>query len=443
MNTSVDSGGARVAVVGAGMAGLAAVRALARSPASVVLIDEHNYSAFPPLLFQVATCFISPADIARPVRAMLHRQRNATFRLGRVTGVDPIAHRLSLADGSYIDYDHLVLAPGVVAAFANIAGAARYAIPLKTVNDAIRLRNSLLRSFEVAAANPTASSAYTSVAVIGGGTTGVELAGYIADFLLRRQFPRDYPQLDPAAMRVTLIERGPRLLPAFHPRLSSYTHKTLVSRGVDVRVATDVVEVDVDGVTVTGGERIPAATVVWAGGVEAPDWIRELGLEMRHGRVVVNADLTIPRLSDVSVVGDLAAIPATADSLRPQVAQVAIQTGRHAGRQINRRLIRRPTVAFSYFDKGMMATVGRNAAIIQSGHLRLTGRLAWFAWGALHINYLPGELNRLATGLKYLWWHVAHENANRVLIEPEPEPEPEPGPAATAQEPARRRSVHP
>lgn len=423
MSTSRSSepGRPRVVVVGAGMAGLATVRALAHAPASVLLIDEHNYTAFPPLLFQVATCFLSPTDVARPIRAMLHRRPTVAFRMGRVLYVDGAGRRLGLDDGTSVGYDFLVLATGVVPATSKVPGAVQHAIPLKTVNDAIRLRNSVLRSFEAAAVRPAAAtSAQTSVAVVGGGATGVELAGYIANFLFQYQFPADYPQLERSRMRVVLIEHGPRLLPDFHPRLSEYALDTLRGRGVDVRLRTDVVEVDSDGVTITGGERIPATTIVWAGGVEAPDWVSGAGLGLRGGRVAVDAHLQAPGHPGTFVVGDLAAVPDSDDRLRPQVAQVAIQTGRHAGRQIRRLLAGQPTTAFSYFDKGMMATIGRHAAVVQTDGIRVTGRLAWLAWGALHISYLPGQLNRLTTGLKYLWWHLSHENANRVLIEAEP-----------------------
>jgi NADH:ubiquinone reductase (H+-translocating) len=435
MNAMDRTARPRVVVVGAGMAGLAAVRALSRAPVTVQLIDTHNYTMFPPLLFQVATCFISPAEVARPIRALLRRSPAATFRMGRVVGVDWPGQRLLLDDGAAAGFDYLVLAPGVVPAFAGVPGAAAHAIPLKQVTDATRLRNRLLRSFETAAAYlGKAAPGDTSIAVVGGGPAGVELSGYIANFLFHYQFEADYPQLDPAAMRVTLLERGDRLLPGFHPALSGYALKTLRARGVDVRLGTNVAEVDSDGVTVSGGQRIPAATVVWAGGVDAPAWVKALGLPIQHGRVRVGADLRVPGHPTTFAAGDLAAVPGTgAGGLRPQLAQVAIQTGRHAGRQIGRLTAGQPTTEFSYFDKGMMAITGRNAAIVQTGQLRLTGRLAWIAWGFLHLTYLPGAVNRMTTGLKYLWWHLSHENTNRVLLENEPATPAPPIPPATPQ----------
>ena len=434
MNASERSAPPRVVVVGAGMAGLATVRALSRAPVTVQLIDAYNYTSFPPLLFQVATCFISPAEVARPIRAQLRRNPAASFRMGRVVGVDWQTQQVLLDDGAAAAFDYLVLAPGVVPTFAGVPGAAAHAIPLKLVSDATWLRNRLLRSFEAAAAEPgTAVPGETSIAVIGGGPTGVELSGYIASFLFRYQFKADYPQLDPAAMRVTLLERGDRLLPGFHPALSSYALTRLRSQGVDVRLGTEVTEVTSDGVTISGGQRIPAATVVWAGGVDTPPWVKALGLAIQDGRVTTGADLRVPGHSDTFAVGDLAAVPVPGTgSLRPQLAQVALQSGRHAGRQIRALAAGQPTEAFSYFDKGMMAIIGRNAAVVQAGRLRLTGRLAWITWGFLHLTYLPGAVNRMTTGLKYMWWHLSHEEANRVLIEPEPAaPAPPTPPAAS------------
>jgi len=403
------------------MAGLATARALRRAPVSVQLIDAHNYTTFPPLLFQVATCFISPAEVARPIRGLLRGRSRTAFLVGRVSGVDWAARQVLLDGGDTVGFDYLVLAPGVVASFGGVGGAADHAVPLKSVADAARLRDTLLRAFEGAAAHPTeASPGDTSVAVIGGGPTGVEISGYVANFLFHHQFTADYPQIDPQAMRVTLVECGDRLLPGYHPALSAYVLRTLRRRGVDVRLTTRVVDVDRCGVVLDSGERIPAATVVWAGGVDAPDWVTRLGIPVESGRVVVDRDLRVPGHPDTFAVGDVAGVPVGGGGVHPQLAQVAIQTGRHAGRQIRRLVAGQATAPFAYFDKGQMAIVGRNAAVVQAGPLRLTGRLAWVAWGLLHISYLPGAVNRMTTGMKYMWWHVTHESANRVLMEDEP-----------------------
>ncbi|HET7280547.1 MAG TPA: NAD(P)/FAD-dependent oxidoreductase [Dermatophilaceae bacterium] len=420
MDTPEAQSRPRVVVVGAGMAGIAAVRALRRAAVEVRVIDAHNYSTFPPLLFQVATCFISPDEVARPVRGMLRNTRVARFQVGRVADVDWGAGRVVLDDGSSVPFDYLVLAAGVVPSFGGIPGAVENAIPLKSVSDAIRLRNRLLRSFEQAAAHPeNANVGQTSLVVVGGGASGVELSGYVASFLFHRQFEADYPQLEPAKMQATLVERGDCLLPGFHPSLGRYALQTLRERGVEVLLNTEVREVERDGVVVSGDRRLPAATVVWAGGVDSPLWVKHLGAASREGRLVVDPDLRLPSHPNTFVVGDLAAVPRKRGGLHPQVAQVAIQTGRHAGRQIANLVEGKHVREFAYFDKGMMAIVGRNAAIVQTGPVRLTGPIAWVAWGFLHIGYLPGVLNRMTTGLKYLWWHLSHENANRALVEEE------------------------
>lgn len=417
MERSADS--PHVVVVGAGMAGLACAHALADAPVRVHLIDAHNYTTFPPLLFQVATCFITPEEVARPIRAAVRRYPNVSFRVGKVIDID-LDRRVVRLQAGGVPFDYLVLAAGVVPAFAGVPGAARWATPLKSVADATSLRNRLLRSFEAAAASPERSSpGATRLVVVGGGPTGVELSGYVANFLFHHQFAADYPELDPSSMAVTLIERGPQVLPGFATPLSRYVLQTLRSRGVDVRLDTDVVEVDSDGVTISRGERVPAATVVWAGGVEAPPWVRGLGLPLTQGRLQVDRDLRVPGHPEIFVVGDLAAVPDRRGRPCPQLAQVALQTGRHAGHQIERLVTGRPLSSFAYLDKGMMAVVGRNSAVVQAGPLRLTGRPAWVAWGFLHLTYLPGAVNRMTTGLKYLWWHLTHENANRLLIEPD------------------------
>jgi NADH dehydrogenase len=402
------------------MAGLAAVRALVRMPCRVTVIDAHNYTTFPPLLFQVATCFLAPTDVTHPVRGLIRRHREVHFRLGRVIDIDWAHRQVLLEDGSEVGFDYLVLAGGVTAAVDRIPGAGEHAIPLKSVNDATRLRNRLLRSFEAAAADPAAATAAaTGVAVVGGGSTGVELSGYVANFLFHQQFAADYPQLDPASMRVTLLEQGDRLLPGFHPALSAYALRLLRSRGVDVRLGTAVETITGDAVTLRSGERIPAATVVYAAGVEAPRWVRRPGVALDRGRLVVDADLRLPGHPDTFAVGDLAAVASSNGALYPQLAQVAIQSGRHAAHQIGRLTSGQRTEPFRYFDKGMMAIIGRNAAVVQMRRLRLTGRIAWLAWGFLHLGYLPGTVNRASTGLKYLWWHLTHENVHRVLLETE------------------------
>lgn len=413
----------RVVVLGAGMAGLSAVSELSGSGLNVLLVDTHNYTTFPPMLFYVATAFLSPEDVVRPVRALLPRRASAEFLVGQVESVSWDDRLILLADGSALGFSYLVLAPGAAPAFGAIQGASEYAVPMKSALDAARLRNTLLRSFEAAAANPQLVDAgATSVAIIGGGATGVEVAGYLADFLFRYAFPRDYPHLPRDRMRVCVLEAGDRLLPGLHPRLGHYALERLRQRGVDVRLSTRVAAVDAGGVTLASGQRVPAATVVWAAGVGATGLVERLGLPLAHGRIVVGPDLRVPGHPDTFAIGDAAAIHSPGKPLYPQIAQIALQTGRHAARQLRRLNANQPTQPFRYHDKGTMAMVGRNAAIIEAGRIRLTGFPAWMAWGALHLSYLPGIVNRLSAGQKFMLWHLTHDSSARILLEPEQHP---------------------
>ena len=409
----------RAVVVGGGMAGLEAARKLVRSGAAVTLVDAHNYTTFPPMLFYVAAAFLSPEDVVRPVRALLPEGGSIDFKVGSVVTIDQSSRRVALDDGRSLPYDYLVLAPGVVPAFGSVPGAAEHAIPLKSAADAARLRNALIRAFESAAAEPrSADVAATSVVIIGGGPTGVEVAGYLTDFLFRYSFPHDYPEVPRRRMRVTLVEAGHRLLPDLHPKLSRYALKRLRRHGVDIRLDTQVVSVDSAGVTLEGGERLAAATVVWGGGVGSAPWIEQLDLPIEHGRIIVGPDLRVAGHDEIFAIGDAAAVRSPDGVVYGQLAQVALQSGRHAARQIRLLMAGRPTAPFTYHDKGMMAMVGRNAAIIQTGPIHLTGFPAWVAWGILHLSYLPGVVNRLAAFQKFMLWHITHDSNARILFEP-------------------------
>ena len=413
----------RVVVLGAGMAGLSVVGELSGSGLNVLLVDAHNYTTFPPMLFYVATAFLGPEDVVHPVRALLPRRGRAEFRVGQVESVCWDDHRILLADGSALRFSYLVLAPGVAPAFGAIPGAAEYAVPMKSALDAARLRNALLRSFEAAAANPQLVEAgATRVAIIGGGPTGVEVAGYLADFLFRYAFRHDYPHLPRDRMQVSVIEAGDRLLPGLHPKLGRYSLERLRQRGVDVCLSTRVSTVDAGGVTLAGGQRLAAATVVWAAGVGATGLVERVGLPLEHGRIVVGPDLRVPGHPDTFAIGDAAAVHSPSKGLYPQIAQIALQTGRHTAHQLRRLTANQPTQPFRYHDKGTMAMVGRNAAIIEAGRIRLTGFPAWMAWGALHLSYLPGIVNRLSAGQKFMLWHLTHDSNARILLETEHRP---------------------
>jgi NADH:ubiquinone reductase (H+-translocating) len=359
----------QVVIVGAGLGGLAAERALRRVPVAVTVAVAHNYSTFAPPLFEAAVGVIVPEDVARPVRSFLGRRGHTTFRLGEVIAIDWARRQVELADGDELPFDCLILAPGVVPSYGAVPGAAENAVPLKTVTDAARIRNSILRSFEAAAAHPErAGPEATTVAIVGGGASGAELAGYLSDVLFR-SFVRDYPQIPRERMRVIVVKLGDRLLPGFDRRLSRYAEAALRRRGVDVRLQTRVERIDAVAIVLDGGERIRASTIVWAGGVSAAAWLIDAGVASEHGRVVVDADLRLAEHPNAFVIGDAAAVRSLSGPLQPQVAQVAVQGGRHAARQIARLLAGRPTRPFRYFDKGTMAMVGVCAAVVQSGRL--------------------------------------------------------------------------
>ncbi len=373
-------GSPQVVVVGAGMGGLQAVRQLSRSGARVTLVDQNNYSTFAPMLFYVAAAFLSPEDVVRPVRALIPAGSRIDFRVGEVRAVDWDERRVILGDGDGLSFDCLVLAPGVVPAFGDVAGAPDHAIPMKSALDASRVRNSLLGWFETAAAQPArADGGATSVAIVGGGTTGVEVAGYLSDFLFRYSFRHDYPRLAPERLRVTLIEAGTQLLPGLHPKFGPYALRRLRRRGVDVRLGATVASVDGGGVTLVSGERIRARTVVWAGGIGPAPWIEKSSVALERGRIIVDPDLRLRGRPTTFAVGDCAAVRSPDGTLYPPVAQVALQTGRHAGRQIRRLMTGQSSEPFRYRDKGSMAMVGRNAAVVQAGPVRMTGVPAWFA----------------------------------------------------------------
>ncbi|HVC70147.1 MAG TPA: NAD(P)/FAD-dependent oxidoreductase [Acidimicrobiales bacterium] len=410
----------RVVVIGCGFAGLAAARQLAGSPVEVALIDQHNFHTFLPFLYQVATAGLDPADVAYPVRSIFRRQPNVTFRHGRVTSVDLETRRVTLADATTIDYDHLVVGTGAAAGFFGIAGASEYTRPLYTLGDARRLRNDVLSTLEAADARPEDyDGGAPTFVVVGGGATGVETAGALME-LLDVAVRQDRLRIDPVRTRVILLDAGDRLLAGFDEALGRYARETLDGRGVIVRLDQAVEEVTAGGVRLVGGEWIPAAAVVWAGGVTVEGTLAAtLGVARgRGGRVTVESDLSLAGHPEVSVVGDAAAVPRGPGRPDPcpQLAQVAIQSGRHAGRQILRRKAGRRSEPFHYKDKGMMATIGRRAAVTQlPGGLVLRGSLGWLAWLGLHIVYLIGFRNRIIVLLNWWWRYVNWPGGPRLI----------------------------
>jgi len=412
---------ARVVVVGGGFAGLAAARALAGAPVEVVIVDQHNFHTFQPLLYQVATAGLEPADVAYPVRTIFGRAPNVSFRHGRVTGIDMSSRKLTLSDGARLAYDQLVVASGATAGYFAVPGASQNALPLYTLLDARKLRNRVLGILEAADARPEDfDGGAPSFVVVGGGPTGVETSGALVE-LLDVAVRRDRLRIDRERTRVMLLDASDRLLPAFRETAGRYAQQTLASRGVEVRLSAAVSEVTSEGVRIAGGEWIPAAVVVWAGGVTVDGTLAaSLGAASgAGGRLLVGLDLALAEHPEVFVVGDAALVPNGRDEPRPcaQLAPVAIQSGRHAARQILHHLAGEPTEPFAYHDKGIMATIGRRAAVAQLWRgLVLRGTLGWLAWLGLHLVELVGFRNRLVVMVNWAWRYFDWPSGPRLIV---------------------------
>jgi NADH dehydrogenase len=405
-----------VVVVGAGFAGLAAARALDGAPVRVAVVDRRNHHLFQPLLYQVATAALNPADIAQPIRRVLRRQRNAEVLLAEATGVDLLRKRVLLADGE-IAYQQLILATGATHSYLGHPEWAAQAPGLKTVEDALEIRRRVLTAFERAEREPDLQRQRASMTfvIVGAGPTGVELAGALAE-IARRTLAADFRHIAPERSRVVLVEAAPRVLPAYPEELSASARRQLERLGVEVRTGAPVSRID-DGGVVAGAERLEAATVLWAAGVEASPLARSLGAPLdRAGRVRVNADLTVPGHPEVHVTGDLVFLEQDGRPI-PGVAPAAIQEGRHAARNALRALRGEPRLPFRYRDKGLLATIGRGAAVAAVGRARLSGLPAWLAWLFVHIYFLIGFRNRLAVLLQWAWSYLTFERGARLITE--------------------------
>jgi NADH:ubiquinone reductase (H+-translocating) len=406
-----------VVIVGGGFAGLYCARALRRTPVRVTLIDRRNFHLFQPLLYQVATASLSPADIAGPIRTILSRQANAHVWMGEVVDVDRTRRTVSLADGVEVPWDYLVLAAGATHAYFGNDEWAEHAPGLKTVDDAIEIRRRFLLAFEEAEreGDPEARRRLLTFVIVGAGPTGVELAGAMAE-IARRVMPNDFRAIDTAAARVLLLEAADRVLPPYPPELSEKARRQLEALGVEVRTGAMVTDVADDYVTVGDEERIEAGNVFWAAGVSASPLGGRLGVETdRAGRVRVEPDCSIPGDPRVFVVGDLALVEGPDGAQVPGVAPAAIQMGKHVARTVRRDLDGRPREDFRYRDKGDLATIGRAAAVARVGRLRIGGLVAWILWALVHILYLIGFRNRILVMIQWAWAYLTYQRGIRLI----------------------------
>ena len=407
-----------VVVIGAGFGGLSSLRTLARAGLRVTLVDRNIYSTFQPLLYQVATGGLNPGDIAYPVRSFA-RKYGVRFRRGELARVDPAGRRVVLADGGELGYDYLIIATGVSAAFFGVEGAAKNSLALYTRRDAIILRDHLMNALEqLSLAGETGGQQDVMVTVVGGGATGIEIAGTLAE-LRNIALAAAFPEVDPARVHIRLVELGPHLIPPFNPGLREYARKQLDARGVEVRLATTIREVTPDSVVVDGGEVLRSDLTVWAAGVAAPASAADWGLPQgKGGRIVTSADLRVKGQERIFAIGDIGLVE---DAPLPQLAQPAIQTGRHAAAQVKRLLAGQDTIPFSYHDKGIMATIGRRSAVVELPYrVRITGTLAWLAWLGLHIVTLLGNRNRISTLLNLSWRYLTWGHGGGLIVGDDP-----------------------
>jgi NADH dehydrogenase FAD-containing subunit len=411
----------RIVIVGGGFAGLAAAKALRKTPAKVLLIDRTNHHLFQPLLYQVATSVLTPSQIATPIRSIFRNQKNTTVVLGEVTGVDRAQKCVFVSDAdrqnASIFYDHLILATGASHSYFGHNEFAEYAPGLKSLADAEAARNKVLQAFELAEAeeDPSRHRDLLTFVLVGGGPTGVEMAGALA-VLVRTTLKSDFRRINPASARIVLVDRGPRVLGPFSESLSKDAKQQLEKLGVEVLLRHGVDQIDADGVVVAG-QRIASKTVIWTAGVAPSPAGKWLNAETDHaGRVRIQKDLTVTGYPEIFVVGDTASLDQDGKPL-PGVAQVAMQQGRYAGKLIHNRIVGNPPPApFNYFDKGSMAVVGKGFAVLQSGKVQISGVGAWLTWAAVHLQFLATSSLRLSVFLQWAWTYVTGQRGDRLIV---------------------------
>jgi len=411
----------RVVIVGGGFGGLAAAKALRKTNAQVILVDRANHHLFQPLLYQVATSVLTPGQIASPIRGILRKQRNVTVLLGDVTGVDTDRRRVFVdsadREGAAVEYDYLILATGVRHSYFGHGEFEQFAPGLKSLADAVLIRNRILQAFEQAEAadDPRRHRELLTFVLVGAGPTGVEMAAAMAT-LVRSTLRSDFRRVDPTSARIILVDLVNRVLGAFSEDLSTAAKDRLEKLGVEVQLGHGVDHIDADGVIVAG-ERIASKTVIWTAGVAPSPAGKWLKAETdRAGRVRVQHDLTVPGRPEIFVIGDTASLDQDGHPL-PGVAQVAMQQGRYAGTLIRRRVAGKPaSPPFRYFDKGSMAVVGKGFAVLQRGRLRLSGFLAWLAWAAVHLEFLEQSNLRVSVFVQWVWTYLTGQRGSRLIV---------------------------
>ncbi len=412
-----------VVIVGAGFGGLDAARALRDAPVDITILDRHNYHCFQPLLYQVATASLSPADIAWPIRTLFRNQGNATVLMADVTGIDP-ERRLVLTDSGSFPFDYLILAPGATHSYFGHDDWAAVAPGLKTIEDATTIRRDMLLAFEKAELAHTEKErkALLTFAVVGGGPTGVEMAGAIAT-IAEESLKPDFRHINAGDARVILLEAGPRILPALPEKLSDYAARALARMGVEALTSTAVTGCDERGVDTTEG-RIDAATIIWAAGVVASPAAKWLGVKPdKAGRIEVNDDLSVPGYAKIYAIGDTAAVYNENRELVPGIAPAAKQMGQYAGRRVIAAIKGKDMAPFRYRHEGDLATIGRRAAVVKVGSFTLTGFAGWVFWGVAHIYFLIGLRNRFTVAFNWLWDWATFQSGARLITGYDPEAE--------------------
>lgn len=407
----------RIVIIGAGFAGLACARGLKQAKADITLIDRENHHLFQPLLYQVATAALSPAQIAAPVRSVLSKQWNTTVMLDSVTGIDRVNRTVLVENGNPVPFDYLVVATGARHSYFGKDEWSALAPGIKNIDDATRVRRNILLAFEEAEAEPDDArrEALLTFAVIGGGPTGVEMAGSIAE-VARHSIKCDFRRINPRDAKVVLIEAGERLLVTMPPELSAAAKRSLECMGVEVRLGTRVDNITEDGVC-AGGMFMPCATKIWAAGVQASPAAQWLGVAGdRQGRVAVREDMTLAEEPNIYVLGDTAAFtPTGAERPLPGIAPVAKQAGQHTARALIARIEGRTPPKFMHRHYGNLATIGRKAAVADFGWTQLKGTFAWFVWGIAHVYFLVGHRNRFAVLVDWLWSYITYQRGVRLI----------------------------